>query len=86
MGLDVEPQIRMWNKVRIAYIKSELKANRKRNGHWKIVPNHGLPGQVYAIRSIAPRGREIRWNNGTITTDMPSRKGGAYHWEQTAER
>ena len=40
-------------------LKSELKANRKRDGKWEKIPGiYPCPCQCLAVRSIAPRGKQ----------------------------
>jgi len=80
MGYNPEPIIKIWEEQNLKLIKSELKANRKKDGEWMRIPHHGLPGQCNAQRFISPRGIQSRWNHGDITTIIPECKNGKYQW------
>jgi len=59
MGIQVKEQIKEFKKWRKNELKKELKANRKRNGNWLIIPGiYPCPCQCLAIRYIKPRGKQ----------------------------
>ena len=66
MGFDPSPLIEFLAEARKYQLKSELKANRKKNGEWMEVKNYPIPNQVVAVRDIAPRGYEEKWKNGMM--------------------
>lgn len=81
MAMNFESHIARFQEMIKEEIKSELKANRKKDGKWKDIHHYCLPGQVVAVRSIAPRGKEKRWGNGSITRVVPKHEDGKYFWE-----
>ena len=74
MGFNPESMISMMKKQREDFARSELKANRKKNGKWETVTSYPCSSQVIATRSISPRGYQNKWKDDRIDTWIPYKK------------